>query len=664
MTTAPAGPRTGPSFHETAYRVRFDEAGPDGVLRTSGLMRYAQDLAWLHSTALGFGREWYAARGLTWLVRAAELAVLAGAPMGTDVRARTQVVGMRRVFARRRGTFHLADGTLAAWVHTDWVLIDDRGALTRIPPIFREMFGASDAAGSVGRVPLPPTPEDATRQSLTVRPHELDPMAHANNAVYLDWMEEAIAAAWRCRGGRRHSPPLSSRVRARRGRRRRAGIGGLAVRPGLELPAHGAVGRHGHLPGDAPSRGSRSDHRGGRMTRIVLHGGRVFDGSGADPSPGDVAIEDGRIVDLGTGLDGDQAVDVTGKTILPGLFDCHTHVCISNVDLWGVVQEPFSIQFYEAQANLRKTLEIGITSVRDAGGADLGIRTALERGMIVGPRMQISIAMLSQTGGHGDDWYPSGGVVPLMVSHPGRPPAIVDGPDAVRQKVRELHRMGADVIKVATSGGVLSPRDDPRHAHFRPAELEALVEEATAAGIFVMAHAQGADGIKNAVRAGIRSIEHGIFLDDEGIELMLRHGTWLVPTLVAPQGVLDAVAAGVSLPPAIVDKARLTLDIHRAAFRTAVEAGVRIAMGTDSGVTPHGENLRELELMAAGGMTPAAVLEATTRSAAQLLGVDGEVGTIEPGKRADLVVLDGDPYDFAGMRERIDQVWQDGGRVA
>ncbi|HEY7968705.1 MAG TPA: acyl-ACP thioesterase domain-containing protein [Candidatus Limnocylindrales bacterium] len=195
MTTAHAGPRTGPSFHETAYRVRFDEAGPDGVLRTSGLMRYAQDLAWLHSTALGFGREWYAERGLTWLVRAAELVVLAGAPMGTDVRARTQVVGMRRVFARRRGTFHLADGTLAGWVHTDWVLIDARGALTRIPAIFSEMFGASEAAGSVGRVPLAPTPEGATRQGLTVRPHELDPMAHANNAIYLDWMEEAIGAA-------------------------------------------------------------------------------------------------------------------------------------------------------------------------------------------------------------------------------------------------------------------------------------------------------------------------------------------------------------------------------------------------------------------------------------------------------------------------------------
>ena len=206
--------------------------------------------------------------------------------------------------------------------------------------------------------------------------------------------------------------------------------------------------------------------------------------------------------------------------------------------------------------------------------------------MIVGPRMQISIVMLSQTGGHGDDWYAVGRRRPADGRRtPGRPSGIVDGPDEIRRKVRELHRMGADVIKVATSGGVLSPRDDPRHAHFRPAELEALVEEATAAGMFVMAHAQGADGIKNAVRAGIRSIEHGIYLDDEAIELML-----------APRDVARADARRAagrprrgrrrasSLPPAVVDKARMVIDIHRAAFRTAVEAGVRIAMGTDSGV--------------------------------------------------------------------------------
>jgi imidazolonepropionase-like amidohydrolase len=399
------------------------------------------------------------------------------------------------------------------------------------------------------------------------------------------------------------------------------------------------------------------------MTRIVFRGGRVFDGTGADPAAADVAVEDGRIVGLGSRLDGDEEIDVRDRTLLPGLFDCHTHVTISSVDLWGAAQRPFSYQFYEAARNLQATLAIGITNVRDAGGADLGIKEAVANGLIAGPRLQISIVMLSQTGGHGDDWYPSGAEVPFIGPHPGRPSGIVDGVDEVRRKVRELHRAGADVIKVATSGGVLSARDDPRHAHLRPAELEVLVEEATAAGMFVMAHAQGAEGIKNAVRAGIRSIDHGIYLDDEAIELMRARGTWFVPTLVAPQGVLDAVDAGISLPPAVVDKARMVVDIHKAAFRHAVEAGVRIAMGTDSGVTPHGNNLRELELMADGGMAPAAVLEATTRSAARLMGIDGDLGTIAEGKVADLAVIGGDPYDFRRLGDRVEQVWKAGIRA-
>jgi imidazolonepropionase-like amidohydrolase len=398
------------------------------------------------------------------------------------------------------------------------------------------------------------------------------------------------------------------------------------------------------------------------MTRTLLRGASVFDGSGADPRPADIAIEDGRIVDIGPGLDGDDAVDLAGMTILPGLFDCHVHVTMDSVDVWKIVNEPFGYHYYLAQRNLRATLAAGITSIREAGGADLGIKQAVEDGLIPGPRMQISLTMLSQTGGHGDGWLPSG--LRLHVDEPGIPSPLVDGPDEMRHKVRELHRMGADVVKVATSGGVASPRDDPRHAHFRPAELDVLVEEATAAGMFVMAHAQAADGIKNAVRAGIRSIEHGIFLDDEGIELMLRNGTWLVPTLVAPQGVLDAAANGAPIPEVILAKARAVIDIHREAVRRAIAAGVRLAMGTDSGVTPHGRNLRELALMAELGMAPAAVLEATTRSAAQLLGVDADRGTLEPGKLADLTVVSGDPFDFAALPDRIESVWLAGRQVA
>jgi imidazolonepropionase-like amidohydrolase len=400
------------------------------------------------------------------------------------------------------------------------------------------------------------------------------------------------------------------------------------------------------------------------MARTVFTGARIFDGSGSDPASGDLAVENGRIVDVGTGLDGDESVDLAGLTILPGLFDCHVHVVLTNIDHWRILNVPFSYRFYEAAENLRATLHGGITTVRDAGGADLGIKRALADGLITGPRLQISLGMISQTGGHGDEWMPYGGHVPLLPSHAGVPPVIVDGPDEMRRKVRELIRMGADVIKVATSGGVLSPRDDPRHAHFRQAELDVLVEEATAAGIWVMAHAQASDGIKNAVRAGIRSIEHGVYLDDEAIALMLERGTWLVPTLVAPQGVIEAAEAGAQIPDAALDKARQVVDIHRESFRRAVEAGVRVAMGTDSGVTAHGRNLRELELMAEAGMRPADVLVATTRGAAELMGIADDVGSIEPGKVADLTVVSGDPYDFTGYADRVEVVYQAGDKVA
>jgi imidazolonepropionase-like amidohydrolase len=400
-----------------------------------------------------------------------------------------------------------------------------------------------------------------------------------------------------------------------------------------------------------------------RPRRLVLGGGNVFDGTGSNPAPADIAIESGRIVDVGGGLDGDELLDFAGRTLLPGLFDCHVHVVFSYIDQWRLVQRPFSYQFYEAAQNLEATLRVGITSVRDAGGADLGIKRAQADGLIKGPRLQVSLTMISQTGGHGDDWYPSGVRVPLLNAHPGVPDSVVDGADEMRRVVRQLVNHGADVIKVATSGGVLSPRDKPTHAHFRDEELRVLVEEAEAAGIWVMAHAQAAPGIKAAIRAGIRSIEHGIYLDDEAISLMLERGTWLVPTLVAPVGVIEAADAGASIPEASLAKARDVIDIHSASFSRAVEAGVKVAMGTDSGVTPHGRNLRELGLMARRGMAPAAVLAASTSSAAELLGVADELGTLEVGKRADVVVVSGDPYAFDDLASRVEAVYQDGQRV-
>jgi imidazolonepropionase-like amidohydrolase len=400
------------------------------------------------------------------------------------------------------------------------------------------------------------------------------------------------------------------------------------------------------------------------MSRTLFTNARLFDGSGSSPADGQVVVEDGLIRDVGLGLDGDEVVDLEGRGLLPGLFDCHVHVGFTDVDLWSYVQKPFSLEFYETARNLKATLAGGITTVRDAGGADLGTKTALEQGLISGPRIQISLIMLSQTGGHGDDWLPSGQTVALMAPHPGRPSAIVDGPEEMRRKVRELIRGGADVIKVATTGGVLSPRDDPRHAHFAPDELEVLVREASAAGRWVMAHAQGSEGIKNAIRAGIRSIEHGIYLDDEAIHLMLERGTYLVPTLVAPIGVLKAAEAGLAIPETSLRKAKETIEVHRDSFRRAVAAGVKVAMGTDSGVTPHGRNLEELALMEQGGMSPAEVLVATSRTAAELMGLEKDSGTIEAGKRADLVVVDGDPLVLDGMADRVAAVYQLGRQTA
>ena len=399
------------------------------------------------------------------------------------------------------------------------------------------------------------------------------------------------------------------------------------------------------------------------MTRLLFRAGSVFDAGDGTSSVADVLVEDGRILDVGSDLDGDDEVDCSSLHVLPGLFDTHVHVMLSHIDMWRMVQAPFSYRFFEAARNLEATIRTGITTVRDAGGADLGLKEAVDDGLIDGPRLHVSLRMLSQTGGHGDGWFPSGSAVELFPTHPGLPETIVDGVDEMRRKVRELVRAGADVIKVATSGGVLSPRDDPAHAHFRPAELEVLVEEATAAGIGVMAHAQGTNGIKNAVQAGIRSIEHGIYLDDQAIDMMLERGTYLVPTLIAPTGVLRAAEAGAQIPEASLIKAREVIEAHQDSFRRAVEAGVKIAMGTDTGVTPHGENLDELALMVQGGMTPEQALIATTRTAAELMGLDTELGTIESGKRADLVLVDGDPREVETLPDRIVQVWKDGRRV-
>lgn len=398
------------------------------------------------------------------------------------------------------------------------------------------------------------------------------------------------------------------------------------------------------------------------MPRTLIYNGTLIDGSGGSALPnGAVLIEDDRIlaVDQAGRLgrpDGATLIDARGGAILPGLIDTHVHVMLEQFDLLQLLNTPFSMRFYHAISNLRRTLEVGITTVRDAGGADLGVKTAVEQGLISGPRMQISTAMLSITGGHGDHHTLSGADPNIFPAYPGMPSGICDGPDEVRKRVREVLRAGADVIKVCSTGGVLSPTDHPNFTQFTPEELEIMVVEAGYRGAYVMAHAQGTEGIKNAIRAGVRSIEHGMFLDDEAIDLMLDRGTYLVPTLVAPIGVIEQAEKRGNMPEYSLRKARETLEAHQESISRAIAAGVRVAMGTDAAVVPHGTNLRELGLMVQSGMTPMQAIVSSTRVAAECLRWDDRIGTLAPGKLADVVVVDGDPLADIRILEQTERI--------
>jgi imidazolonepropionase-like amidohydrolase len=330
------------------------------------------------------------------------------------------------------------------------------------------------------------------------------------------------------------------------------------------------------------------------------------------------------------------------------------HVMLDDVDTTRLLQTPFSLRFFQAARNLRLTLRAGVTTIRDASGADLGVKQAVTTGLVDGPDLQIAIGILSQTGGHGDEWLPSGECVhALWPSYPGRPSTVVDGVDEMRRAVRELVRAGADVIKVATTGGVISPRSDPRRAQLADEELAVMMAEARAAHVHVMAHAQGAQGVKNAVRAGVRSIEHGVYLDDEAVDMMVKSGTWLVPTLSAPHAILRQAATSGGIAQTIRDKAAAAVEAHEASVRTAYAAGVRMAMGTDAGISRHGDNLHELELMRRLGISPVDALRAATTSAAALLDAGSDIGELAPGKRADMVILDGSDIAVEQLGERV-----------
>lgn len=395
--------------------------------------------------------------------------------------------------------------------------------------------------------------------------------------------------------------------------------------------------------------------------RTIYRGATLYDGTAAPPAVGDLVVADGRVEAAGPADAGARVVDVSGRSIIPGLIDCHTHVTLPHLDMPRLVNTPLSYRFLRTGRVLAQTLDLGITTVRDAGGADSGIAQAVADGLVRGPRVRTAIGMISPTGGHADPWRRSGNAprwqFPL---YPGMPDTVADGPIGMRRVVRELVRAGADVIKVAVSGGLSSPLDDPRHCQVRQDELAALVEEAGAAGLRVMAHAHGSAAITAAVLAGVASIEHGVFLDEENIALMLEHGTFLVPTLAAARAFLAATEADPMAEPATLAQLREATSVHESNLRRAIQAGVRIVMGSDAGFSPHGQNLQELEALAQAGLERAEVLRGATSAAAELLGAADEIGTLRPGLRADFSIVAGDPLDFAGLADRIEAVYQDG----
>lgn len=424
---------------------------------------------------------------------------------------------------------------------------------------------------------------------------------------------------------------------------------------------------------------------------IIIEGGTLVDGTGGPPLTGArIVVRDGRVVSVegpapegeerptgrqdtgspgtrppATEAAGDDVVriDARGRTVLPGLIDCHVHIMgDGNPDILRAIRKTTPRYALEAAVHARRTLEAGFTTIRDAGATaliDLALRDAIRDDLVPGPRMLVSGVPLTTTGGHGDPFWP-----PEITF---RDRSVVDSPDEARKAAREQLRCGADVIKLCATGGVMTELSVPTARGMTVAEMRAAIEEAHNLGRKTLAHAHGAEGVKNAILAGIDSVEHGSYLTDEIIELMLERGVFLVPTLVAVHRiVINADKAG--MPEWAVSKAREHTESHRASFRRALAAGVKIAMGTDA-ATPfnyHGENALELELMVNEGMSPGeAILSATSR-AAELLGLSDLVGTVAPGKLADIVVVAGDPLaDITCLQDksRIEVVLKDG-RIA
>jgi imidazolonepropionase-like amidohydrolase len=395
----------------------------------------------------------------------------------------------------------------------------------------------------------------------------------------------------------------------------------------------------------------------------------MFDSrSGALVTPGRVLVRGERIEAVGpkTAAPPDaQVVDLGDATLLPGLIDAHVHFRLELTDNFQdydmeALQKSVPELTLEAAERARRTLRAGFTTVRDVGNEreyfiNVGLRQAINHGVAEGPRIIASGPQLGSTGGHCDIMGFRDGV---LVQDRGE--GVADGPDALRERVRWVVKNGADVIKVCATGGVLSAADDVDASQLTQAELDAVVDEAHALRRKVAVHAHGATGAKRAIRAGADSIEHGTFLDDEALTLMKQKGVVLVPTVYLERVQDEKIQRGVSFPPKVLQKMKLAGQAGRDMFRRALQRGVKIGFGTDAGVLAHGRNAEQLPFFVELGMSPADALRTATSVDAELLGLGSEVGSLEAGRRADVIAVPGDPLRDITSVQRVFFVMKDG----